>query len=299
MMRTIPILGTAMWGWTTDKSTCHALLDEFYERGYRVVDAATNYPINKKPNDFRRSEKILLEWIVANGVKDLEVMMKIGSVNNLRTPEIILNKSFLLLSLDDYKAKFGSNLDTIMVHWDNRNEEPLIRDTFEFFEIARKEGFNVGLSGIRHPEIYADINDAYHFDFSIQIKHNLIQSDYNRYTRFHGKNRFLAYGMNAGGVKLEDTQYTSSASLKARGWDGSSFEIVPRLKDLLLHYNQNHQRKFTEFHEFGLLFAMYHPDIKGVLLGPSRLEQLSASLDLIQEFSTNDFSILYDLLNKL
>ena len=295
----IPILGTAMWGWTTQKQTCFGLLDEFYGRGFRVVDAATNYPINKKIVDFRRAENILSEWISTHGIHDLQVMMKVGSVNNLRTPEIILNKSFLLLSLDDYANKFGANLDTIMVHWDNRSDKEAIRDTFEFFEIIKAQGFKVGLSGIKHPEIYAELNQHFGFDFRIQIKHNLLHSDYDRYRDFHGKAHFLAYGMNAGGIKLDPQAYSNQASLKARGWDGSGFEIVPRLNALLKKYNEQHRRSFTAFYECGLLFAMMHPEIEGVLVGASRLTQLQKTLDLAAEFSQGDFSELYTALLQL
>ncbi len=299
MTKTIPILGTAMWGWTTEKAVCFTLLDEFYARGFRRVDAATNYPINKQVADFRKAENILLEWIKTNGVNDLEVMMKVGSVNNLRTPEVILNKSFLLLSLDDYKGKFGHNLHNLTIHWDNRKAEAEILDTFDFLGIAHKEGLRLGLSGIRYPEIYARVNEQFAFDFDIQIKHNLLHSDYDRYKDFHGKRRFLAYGMNAGGIKLEQQFYTPSASLKARGWDGHSFEIVPKLKELLKHYNKDNARPFTRFYECGLLFAMQHPEINGVLIGTSRLEQLQKTLDLMEEISSHDFSILYDSLVEL
>ena len=57
------MLGTALWGWTTPPTVCYQLLDHFYESGYRQVDAATNYPINKNPSDFRRGEKILAELL--------------------------------------------------------------------------------------------------------------------------------------------------------------------------------------------------------------------------------------------
>ena len=298
-MDTTPILGTAMWGWTVEPDTAFDLLDEFYRRGHRMVDTATNYPINKRPEDFRKAERILAEWIQVNGVHDMKVMIKIGSVNNMRTPEIFLNKSFLLIALDEYRAIFGDNLHTIMVHWDNRSNESEIRETFDFFQIAHEAGFKLGLSGIRYPKVYATVNTDFNFHFSIQIKHNLLHSDYQRYGDFHNKSTFFAYGMNAGGIKLDNTKYTEAASLKARGWDGRSFEIVPALKSLLEQYNANHSRTFTAFHECGLLYAMYHPDISGVLIGTSRLEQLIKTLDLATEFSHEDYTELYLLLGEL
>jgi len=216
---TMLILGTAMWGWTTPKETAFAMLDEWYEKGFREVDAATNYPIDKDPSHFRLSENILLEWINANGISDLEVMMKIGSVNNLRTPEHILTKSFILMMLDEYAFLFGKNLKTLMVHWDNRENEKEIEETFEAFVEVKNKDLKLGLSGIKYPRKYAKINQEYQFDFRIQMKHNLIYSDYERYKPFHGFPRFIAYGINAGGLKLDAKNYSEKSSLKARGGD--------------------------------------------------------------------------------
>ena len=64
------ILGTALWGWTVPESTCYKLLDRFYEAGFRQIDTATNYPINKDPACFRLSESILINWISTNKVND-------------------------------------------------------------------------------------------------------------------------------------------------------------------------------------------------------------------------------------
>lgn len=64
------------------------------------VDAAVNYPINKNPDDFRAAEHILLDWVRTHGIRDLKITMKLGSLNNLRSPEHNLSKSFLLLNLD-------------------------------------------------------------------------------------------------------------------------------------------------------------------------------------------------------
>ncbi|MEN0006767.1 MAG: aldo/keto reductase, partial [Bacteroidota bacterium] len=198
----ILILGTAMWGWTTSPQQCFALLDYFYEAGFREIDAATNYPINKNPADFRKSEQILLEWIKANGINDLKVMIKVGSVNNLRTPEHNLQKSFLLVMLDEYRYLFGDNLDTFMIHWDNREDEQAIHASYEALQQAQQLGFRVGLSGIKHPAIHAKVNEQFQLDVRIQFKHNLLYSDYQRYAPFHGKQRFITYGINAGGLKL-------------------------------------------------------------------------------------------------
>ncbi len=291
------ILGTAMWGWTMDEATCFAVLDDFYAAGFREVDGATNYPINKQPADFRRAEKILCEWIKAHGVNDLRVMMKVGSLNNMRSPDNDLQKSFLLMCLDDYGAMLGSNLDMLMIHWDNRDDEAQIQSTLEALAITRDSGLRVGLSGIRRPDIYAAINARFQLDFYIQIKHNLLQSDYDRYKPFHGNQRFLAYGINAGGVKLDSTRYNQHSSLSVRGGDTSNQSpIIEALRQWL---DSGPTPPFADFNQSSMAYVYHSPDIAGLLIGPSQIEQLRDSIVFYNTLQNIDYQDAYHYLIQL
>lgn len=270
------LLGTAMWGWTVSRPVCFDMLDTFYAAGLRRVDAAVNYPINKNPDDFRASEHILLDWIHAHGIHDLKITLKIGSLNNLRSPEHNLSKSFLLLNLDDYRYRLGSNWDTFMIHWDNRDHPDEITATMEALAIVRNAGLRIGLSGIRHPDLYAQLNaaPAFNFDFYIQIKHNFLQSDYERYRPFHGSRRFSAYGIHAGGMKPDAADYRSNSSLRARGGDvAHQIPELERWKELIAR-----QIPPLGFHEAAMLFAASHPDMESIVIGPSSREQLLDSI---------------------
>ena len=295
------ILGTAMWGWTTPRATCFQLLNHFYQEGYREVDGATNYPINKKTEDFRKAETLLQEWIKAHEVRDLKVMMKVGSINNLRTPENNLSKSFLLMLLDEYRNTFGTNLDTLMIHWDNRAEEKEIRESLEALAIARAQGLRIGLSGIRHPEIYARIQEDMGLEFRIQIKHNLLHSDYSRYQPFHGKAGFITYGINAGGVKLDPGEYSLESSLKARGGNiEQEHPFAGTLRSILAKANQTPGRPaVSTFNHCGMTFAYHSPDVSGILVGPSKQQQLEDSLDFYTALKTYDYRDLYQNLKDL
>lgn len=270
------LLGTAMWGWTISRQTAFALLDAFYHEGLREIDAAVNYPINKNPADFRASENILIDWIQAHGISDLKITMKVGSLNNLRTPGHNLTKSFLLLNLDDYRYRLGANLDTFMIHWDNREDEALIGETLEALAVAREQGLRAGLSGIRRPDIYAKLNTLpeFNFDFRIQIKHNILQSDYARYAPFHGKRRFVAYGIHAGGIKLNPAEYRPDSSLRARGGDPENIpQAIARLREWMAA-----DPGVPGFHRLAMIFAAFSPGMEGIIIGPSALEQLKQSI---------------------
>ncbi len=296
-----PILGTAMWGWTIEKRTCFDLLDAFYQKGFREVDAATNYPINKIPSDFRKSESILKEWIDTHGVADLKVMMKVGSINNMRGPENNLSKSFLLMVLDEYRHLLGKNLDTFMIHWDNRSQKVDIQSTMEALQIATKEGIKAGISGIKYPDIYALVNEEIQLPLRIQIKHNLLHSDYQRYTSFHQRADFLCYGINAGGIKLDATAYHANSSLRARGGNTNDQPaIVEPLNQALQTFNEHSPIiKLSSFNQCGLIYACCHPDIKGVLIGTSRVSQLQETLAFMETIKQHDFSSFYQKLQQI
>lgn len=291
------LLGTALWGWTIDKKTAFALLDEFYAAGYRQIDAAVNYPINKNPADFRASERILLEWIAAHQVRDLKIVMKVGSLDNLYSPDTNLAKSFLLLNLDDYRFRLSSNLDTFMIHWDNRADAAAIEDTLEALAEARRAGLCVGLSGIRHPELYAQLNGKPHFqfDFLIEIKHNVLHSDYARYAAFHGQRRFLAYGIYAGGLKFDPAAYRENSSLKVRG--GQTQALPPMAEKIKQWLDKN--AAAPDFHRLAMLYAAYSPDIHGIIIGPSSVEQLRQNLQIATSFDAEKDGVWYRKLAAL
>ena len=292
------LLGTAMWGWNTSKETVFQLLEEWYAQGFRKVDAATNYPINKNPADFRLSEKILLEWIKTHGINDLEIIMKIGSVNNLFTPEHILTKSFMLMMLDEYQHLFRNNLHTLMVHWDNREKEEEINETLEAFSIIYKKGFKIGLSGIKFPEKYFALNKKYNHDFCIQIKHNVIYSDYQRYAPFHGKQRFITYGINAGGLKLNTNKYSEKSTLKIRGGNiENEPPVLQKIKKVIQAFNLKKEKPpITEFFQIGLIYAFYHPDILGILIGASKVEQLKKNIEFYRLLKEVNYKGVYEAL---
>ena len=294
------ILGSAMWGWNTPKDTAFALLDEWYAHGFRAVDAATNYPINKRPSDFRMSEKILLEWIHAHGICDLEVIMKIGSVDNLFTPDHILTKSFMLMMLDEYQYLFKNNLQTLMVHWDNRADAEEVNETFEAFVVAKSKGLKLGLSGIRHPEIYADLNKKFNLDFSIQIKHNVLYSDYQRYVLFHGSPRFITYGVNAGGLKLDAEKYTEHSTLKTRGGDiENEPPVLRKIRQVITDFNAGKNKlPITDFYQVGMINAFYHTDVQGILIGVTKVEQLRQNLRFYRTLQEMDYSEVYVGINN-
>ena len=103
----IIVLGTALWGWGVDRSMAYQMLDRFIMQGGRIVDTATNYPINKRPEDFGLAVKWISDWIVSNGTKDLCVLVKVGATDNMGGSRVNLCSSFILEAADYIKKSFA------------------------------------------------------------------------------------------------------------------------------------------------------------------------------------------------
>ena len=292
------VLGTAMWGWTVAEKEVFQLLDHYYNRGYRSVDAATNYPINKNPSDFRASELLLKAWIDANGVKDLSINMKVGSLSNLKIPDHNLKPSFLQFNWQYYQKMFGANLKQYMLHWDNREDVAAIRDSLLTLKKIEQEGTIIGLSGLKFPELHAQVLEELEMEVEIQLKHNLLYSDLARYRAVGFNHGFFLYGINAGGLKTEINSYQENSSLKVRG--GAIKKLHPIIQDMQLLLDQFKMDTETTgaaaLNRLSMIFALGNPGVKGVLIGPSKLPQLKSSLDFYESTVIENISSTYSSL---
>ena len=300
-----PQLGTAQWGWNVDRDEAFRILDAWLETGHRGIDLATNYPINKNPADFRRAEKLVQEYLQAHGLNSLEITMKIGSQNNLRSPEINLEPSFILMMATEYRRLFGENLRGIMIHWDNRSEAPEIRNSLEALgQLQREFGLHPGLSGIKFPDVYHKVNQEFKLEFDIQLKHNLLHSDLQRYQAFlqtsEPQHRFFAYGINAGGLKLEGPYPAGSTFVTRGGNPEQALPLLEKLKTLIPKWNTAFVRPpVRTMNHLGLIFAGLNPHISGPVFGFSSVAQLRETLDFWRNLETFDYADVFTDLQKM
>ncbi|MEZ4918010.1 MAG: aldo/keto reductase [Saprospiraceae bacterium] len=296
------ILGTANWGWTVDQQTAFQLLESWMEAGLSAVDAATNYPINKVPEDFRLSEKILKEFVDAHGVNTLQITMKLGSTDNMRSPENNLAPSFLEMMTEEYLRLFGANLHGIMIHWDNRNDSSAIHETLDVLtRMYDQHGLKPGLSGIAHPAAYLEAMQEYSLPTDLQLKHNVLQSDLKKYHGFNPKQfRFCAYGINAGGVKL-DGKYGENSSYLARGGKPeASRQLLEAIQAELEDWTLAAVRPpIKNMNQLGLIFNSMTPEIQAFLLGVSSIPQLRQTLEFLRDLEVFDYTDVYEKIVRL
>jgi aryl-alcohol dehydrogenase-like predicted oxidoreductase len=286
-------LGTAQWGWTITEKQAFGLLDAFYDAGFRQIDCATNYPINKNIADFRKAETFIANWLKYHSVHDLKIMMKVGSLNNLRTPDCNLNPSFLLMSAEYYTQLFHTNLATIMIHWDNRTQLAAISQTFEALAAIVQQGLGVGLSGIQFPELYATANEQFGLNFYIQVKHNILVSDIQKYELLFPNAFFIAYGTNGGGIKLNKQDYAINSVLAVRGGDlhNSNPKIEMLEKHLMVANQQTERPPISDFYQVAMLYVANSTPFKGMIVAPSNLVQWDNTkkfYEILKHYTYND-----------
>lgn len=270
------VLGTAQWGWTIGKETAFEILEYWSGAGFRSIDCATNYPINRQPECFRAAEGILSDFILAHGLKDLDVTMKVGSMDNMRTPDNNLSPSFIQMIGHEYSRILGSNLGCLMIHWDNRDQEDEIAASLDSLRrVCAESGCRKGLSGIRAPEMYARLTGSDTFD--IQVKHNVLHSDLGRYTPWlpYDRHRYFAYGINGGGIKLPGEAYSGTSTYITRGGNPEpGEEQANRLRELTSHYSREKGVTIDRMWQLGLIHAVSEQALYGIIAGVSNVEQL-------------------------
>lgn len=289
-------LGTAQWAWSVAEKTAFQLFESWLDAGETHFDTASNYPINQNPADFGAAEKILATAIRTHGLKDLRITIKVGAIDNMRSPDNELSPTRLLQLAEQYRERFGENALTLMTHWDNREDAAAIRSTFEGLLAAQQQfGVDIGFSGVKHPEIYAAINESYGFQPEIQCKHNLLHSDVARYQPLATQTtcKIYVYGINGGGIKLEPG--SPAQTLQVRGGETEKTETLRRLLlEKMPEWNTAFVRPpLMNMNQLGLIYAEYHPDVYGIVLGPGNKAQLLQTLDFCRNFEFFEYPDVY------
>lgn len=287
------VLGTALWGWGIDRSTAYRLLDLFAARGGRSIDTATNYPINKCPQDFGLAINWLADWVAANGESTFSILVKIGAKDNSGSPVSNLGAPFVLNSAEELRSRFGRSLAGVSVHWDNRGagDSDAIRETVHAFASIKAADLSIGLSGIQYPEFYLNAEPSLARDWWIQVKENALTAEAR--LRYHGSfpdARYLAYGINMGGLKMEPAIESSSVALRGiRRPDA----LIERMKQFLDSDNRIRPAP-KDLNDLALLGSYINTALSGVIIGPRTVEQLEFTLDYwkqLNEHAPNGFSM--------
>lgn len=272
------ILGTALWGWGVDRAGAHAMLDQFAADGGRIVDAATNYPINKQIDDNGLALAWLGEWFAVNKPADMTVLAKFGGIDNLGTSDPDLTPGAIDRAESLLRNVLGDYLGAMAIHWDNRGAAPEDRDaiaaTLKAMARLRAGGLSVGFSGVKYPELYQALAPDLAPVWWIQVKENALSLAARLgYHQLFPDAHFIAYGINMGGVKLQPASPDSSVALRGIA---APTDLTDRLAAFLASDHGLTPRP-SSLNELALLTTFLNPSLSGVIVGPRSVEQLRAT----------------------
>lgn len=276
------ILGSALWGWGVDKEEVFRILDAFATSGGEVVDTASNYPINGIATDCGRASQWLAEWIKQNQSTELSVLLKVGAVDNSGSPYADLSAASLRDAVARYQELFSGRVSVVAIHWDSRGRGDIsaVSESLGELKELRKSGLRVGFSGVNHPEIYRELAPELSDEWWIQVKENALTRAARQHYSPHFPNaKYLAYGINMGGVKNRSAHSDSSVAL--RGISPPE-ELVERISSFLREEKMWSQRP-QSIVEFSLALAMSNPNLAGLIVGPRNVEQLQHTLNFSKE----------------
>lgn len=277
------LLGTALWGWGVDNAEAQALLSRYAERGGVLVDAAANYPINQRPQDFGLASRWLAQWMAREPAHSLKVLAKLGAVDNMGGPNPDLSPAFMEQTTQRYQQIFGEALAVLAVHWDNRGDAPedrgAVSETLAVLEAFSRQGFAIGFSGVRHPELYRQLAPHLAERWWIQVKENAqTRAARSAYQEHFPRARYLAYGINMGGLKATPAQADSSMALRGIARPN---ELAERL-NAFLQSDHGIVPAPQNFNELALLASYTNPALSGIIIGPRTVQQLDSTLDYWQ-----------------
>lgn len=225
------ILGCAHWGARISQSVAMDLLDLFVESGGRQIDTAPNYPINGNMADFGLANRIIAKWLKANPSIELNVFVKIGSVNNLGGPECVLTYKKLNADVRSISNIFENSLGGVGIHWDNRGEQSNeeIIETTDFMRTLFQQNFRIGFSGLKNKATYLNSAPDLANFWEIQVKETISKMDLRmEYLRLYPKAKYIAYGV--GSEKHTSNQdYPPQGDLEVSNLKSDYYYVVEEL----------------------------------------------------------------------
>lgn len=295
------VLGTALWGWGVNRNEAYELLESFFENGGTIVDTSTNYPINKCKKDFGIVIKWLADWKALYESSKFSLIVKIGSMDNMGSPNFDLSPQNIISTTNSLRDKFGDSLSCISIHWDNRgggiNDNCLIDKTVDAMTRLESSGLAIGMSGIRFPELYYKANPVLSDKWIIQVKENFVTSSAREaYQDFFPLAKYLAYGINLGGLKIGPLRNDSSIKLREIS---VPLSLVEKLSTFI---SSNHglQPSPNSLNELALIASYVNPSLSGVIIGPRNVKQLMSTIDYWRKLALCDNHLKnFEILNRL
>jgi hypothetical protein len=162
-------LGTAAFGIKYSTVELSEMIEEFRNHTDKVIiDSASNYPINGVPSDFMFNVKTLKNY------DNVNIIVKLGSATNMGNKLNLLNYEYLSNQRDYLINLLGGRVYGVGIHWDDREDENLIKETCNFLYESHKMGLKIILSGIKNLNIYRRVwaDNEIPLEYQINLRGN-------------------------------------------------------------------------------------------------------------------------------
>jgi aryl-alcohol dehydrogenase-like predicted oxidoreductase len=283
------VLGTARWGWGVNKAQAFEMMSIFEDFGGTLVDSATNYPINGETESNGLALRWLAEWFQVKPDSRSKVLVKVGSVDNSGSSASDLSETRLSKVYAQLMEDFGpERLHGLGVHWDNRRRlngdvSEDVLGTIRFLRSIFSQGLNVGLSGIKAPDLYASVAPELADKWIIQVKENISdKSSREQYSAVFARAHYLAYGINFGGSNPASRGANAQSKVSKLKTEIQKSQILGNLAQASKKWPYP-----NSVYQLALLYAHRESGLSGVILGSRTSDQLIDSLKFAQGLNEN------------
>ena len=301
-------LGTATFGKQTDESASQQILDKAAEAGINFIDTADAYPMGADLALVGRTEEITGRWLKGKRAGFI-VATKGGAPMGPSSWDQGSSRKHLLDAVDASLRRLGTDyIDLYQVHVDDP-ETPL-DETLEALDIIVRSGRAryIGVSNFIAYRVALAIgrSDALRVarPASIQPRYNLLFREIERELLPLAREENIAvipFNPLAGGLLTGKHRHDAvpakgrfsaeigqfGAIYQARYWHEREFQTIEKLRELAGQLGE-------PLAKLSIAWVLANPAITSVILGASRLEQLTDTLAAVDLTIEGDLKKQFD-----
>jgi aryl-alcohol dehydrogenase-like predicted oxidoreductase len=301
-------LGTATFGKQTDESASQQILDKAAEAGINFIDTADAYPMGADLALVGRTEEITGRWLKGKRAGFI-VATKGGAPMGPSSWDQGSSRKHLLDAVDASLRRLGTDyIDLYQLHVDDP-ETPL-DETLEALDIIVRSGRAryIGVSNFLAYRVALAIgrSDALRVarPASIQPRYNLLFREIERELLPLAREENIAvipFNPLAGGLLTGKHRHDAvpakgrfsaeigqfGAIYQARYWHEREFQTIEKLRELASQLGE-------PLAKLSIAWVLANPAITSVILGASRLEQLTDTLAAVDLTIEGDLKRQFD-----
>lgn len=283
------ILGTNVFGWTTDEAMTFKLLDHFTEQGFNAIDTADVYSKWVDGHEGGESELVIGKWLKQTGKRDKIVLAtKLGA--ELAPDKKGLSKKYIISAAEASLKRLNTDyIDLYQSHYDDPKTP--IEETLAAYDSLIQAGKVriIGASNFTSERLAASLQVSR--DNNLPI-YQTFQPEYNLYDRADFEENIrpitttnnlsvisyfsLASGFLTGKYRsLDDAKDSKRAGFVEKYFTDRGFNILKALDQVAAKYE-------TSAGSIALAWVIQQPGITAPIASATNMDQLA---DLIQATS--------------